>query len=208
VFGIIPAGTGNDFMRMLCIPSDIEKAANIILNNHIKAIDYAIVNNERKSLVFISYGIATEKILDVRKQKNPTHLSYTKALLKSLFHFKPQVHEVILKGEVIRYTGDFLGIHNGTYAGGGIHLCRDAVPDDGYLNLLILEHKSWIRRILNIISFMRKKLHKQPNVIFKLVKNVKVISQLNNQLCIDGELFDINEIEVKVIHKGVKFYSM
>ena len=55
--GIIPAGTCNDFARSLNIPSDLNKALNIILEGNVAQIDAGLINDEKYCLNTCAGGI-------------------------------------------------------------------------------------------------------------------------------------------------------
>ena len=210
VFGIIPAGTGNDVASMLQIPAnieDIEAAAANILKKNIKAVDFIAAENGMQSVLFFSYGIAAAMILEMQKYKKKSKLSYYRALLKNVFRYKASEYEVALGGTAPRrYKVDFCAVHNCIHAGGGMHLIVDAVMDDGFLELFIVENRGLIRRILNFISILRKKIHLQPNAQIIKVKNVTITPVSNNLCCIDGENHYIDQLKLSVRNKGINMF--
>ena len=211
VFGIIPAGTGNDVATMLNIPEqleDIEAAARNILDKNIKPVDLIVAKNGMQSVLFFSYGIAAAMILDMQKLKKKNKISYYFALLKNVFRFKPCEYDVTADGgETRRYKVDFCAVHNCIHAGGGMHLIDGAVMDDGFLELFIVENRGLIRRIHNFIAILRKKIHLQPNAQIIKVKEVTIIPVDNNLCCVDGENHYIDRLELVVRHKGIRVFG-
>ena len=210
VFGIIPAGTGNDVATMLNIPAgleNVEAAAANILEKNIRAVDLIAAENGKQSVLFFSYGIAAAMILDMQNFKKKNKLSYYRALLKNVFRFKPCVYEVTVDGNTRKYKADFCAVHNCIHAGGGMHLIDSAVMDDGLLELFIVENRGFIRRIFNFISILRKKIHLQPNVQILKVKDATITPAVNNLCCIDGENHYIDQLRLSVRHKGIKMFG-
>ena len=211
VFGIIPAGTGNDVATMLNIPEkleDIEAAAANILEKKIRPVDLIAAGNGMQSVLFFSYGIAAAMILEMQKYKRKNKLSYYRALLKNVFRFKPGEYDVTADGgETRRYKVDFCAVHNCIHAGGGMHLIDSAVMDDGLLELFIVENRGIRRRIQNFTAILRKNIHLQPNVQILKVKEVTINPVDNNLCCIDGENHYIDRLELVVRHRGVRVFG-
>ena len=205
-FGIIPAGTGNDVANMLNIPpalDDVEAAAQPILNKDIRTVDYIASSQNLQSLLFFSYGIAAQMILEMRGFKTKNKMSYYKSLIKRMFTFKASVYEVNYDGKTRTIKADFCGVHNCIHAGGGMTLINSAIIDDGYLELFMVENRGLGRRVLNFISILRKKVHKQPNVQIIRVKNVTISSPNDSLCCIDGEIYELNRLDISIMPKGI-----
>ena len=210
VFGILPAGTGNDVSTMLKIPpslEDIEAAAANILEKNVKCIDFISSSSGTQSVLFFSYGIAAQMILEMQGFKTKSKMSYYKSLIKRMFAFKASEYEVTYDGKTRHIKADFCGVHNCIHAGGGMTLINNAVIDDGFLELFMVENKGIGRRILNFISILRKKIHKQPNVQILPVKQVIINSPQDDLCCIDGEIRHANRLELSVRHKAVKVFG-
>jgi len=211
VFGIVPAGTGNDVATMLNVPEkfeDIEAAAANILEKNVRPVDLIVAENGMQSVLFFSYGIAAAMILEMTKLKKKSKISYYIALLKLVFRFKPGEYDVAYDGgDTQRYKVDFCAVHSCIHAGGGMHLINSAVMDDGLLELFIVENRGIMRRICNFIAILSKKIHLQPNVQIIKVKNVTITPVDNNLCCAAGENHYIDELKLSVRHKGIKVFG-
>jgi len=210
IFGIIPAGTGNDVARMLGIPprvEDIEAAAKNILEKRVRHVDFIKTSTGLQTVLFFSYGIAAQMILDMRRLKKKSKLSYNLSLLKLLFAFPASEYEVTYDGQTRTFKADFCALHNCTHAGGGMTLINDAIMDDGFAELLIVENRTLRRRILNFIAIVRKKMHLQPNVQILRVTDVVIKSPYDNLCCSDGELYELDELVLTVRPRGIRFFA-
>ena len=205
-FGLIPGGTGNDVARVLNIPENTAQAAEKLLSGQLRPIDTIHIKDAGLSAtLFISYGIAAQMVLAMLDFKTRNKLSYMKSLLQGIFTYKAKAYEVIVDGESRKVLADFCSVHNSTYAGGGMHLVEGAEMDDGLLELLIVEHRGKGRRMLNLLSILRKVLYKQPNVTISRVKQVTIISPDDKLCCLDGEIVHLNKLEIEVLHHSTKF---
>jgi len=211
VFGIIPAGTGNDVAAMLGVPpalENMEAATANILEKNIRSVDFIACENGMQSILFFSYGIAAAMILDMQKYKKKNKISYYRALLKNMFVFKPDEYDVTYDGgEVRRYKADFCAVHNCIHAGGGMRLIDGAVMDDGFVELFIVENRGFFRRILNFISILGKKIHLQPNAQVLRVKEATITPVTNNLCCAAGENYYFDNLKLSVRHKGIKVFG-
>jgi len=209
VFGIIPAGTGNDVSKMLKIPpalEDVGAVAAIIFEKKIKPVDLIVAADGTQSVLFYSFGIAASMIVDMQRYKKKNKMSYHKALIKNLFVFKPGEYEVILDGPSRRYKADFCAVHNCIHAGSGMSLIKDAVIDDGLVELLIVENKGFFRRVSNFISIIRKTIHLQPNVQILPIKDVTINSAEGELCCVAGEIYEVKQLKLSVRHRAIRMF--
>lgn len=65
IFGLIPAGTANEFAKSLLIPASLSKSADLIINmSQITLEQIGIVNERYKFVTGLLYGVA-EKVLEI-----------------------------------------------------------------------------------------------------------------------------------------------
>jgi diacylglycerol kinase (ATP) len=160
VLALIPVGTGNDWGRMFGIPLDYEKAVKIISENKRLIHDIGEVSfyngTEKTKRYFINIaGLGFESVV-VRKtnfQKDKGHggkLIYFYNLLTSLLSYKNTPAEIIIDGEK-KYANVFsINIGNGRYCGGGMRQTPNAVPDDGLLDVTIINGMGKFEIIRNL----------------------------------------------------------
>jgi len=91
--GILPLGSGNGLARDLGIPMDIEKALDIILQGHTRAIDYGIANGH---IFFCTCGFGFDAFVSDRfadeKKRGP--LGYVRNVLESVVDFRAEEYEI------------------------------------------------------------------------------------------------------------------
>jgi len=211
VFGILPAGTGNDVATMLglaCGPQNVRQAALAIIEGKTKHIDYMEDSGGTKSILFFSYGIAAQMILAMEGFATKTKSSYAKSIFKKVVGHKSATYQYSIDdGELQTVQADFLGMHNCIHGGGGMTLAKEAVIDDGFCEIFIVEHKSMARRFANLTALMAKKIHKQPNVKIVKAKKLSIYSNNDNLCCTDGEILHLNKLELKVVPGGLKIFG-
>jgi YegS/Rv2252/BmrU family lipid kinase len=134
---IIPAGRGNDFARVLEIPTDPAAAARLAYEGHTRLLDVGEVDG--KSFVGIaSVGFdsdANRIANDAKLVKG--NLVYAYAALRALAKWKPARFEVVIDGEHHEVTGYSVGICNSKAYGGGMYAAPQAELDDGLFDVIL-----------------------------------------------------------------------
>lgn len=138
-FGVIPAGTGNDFGRSLMLPKDPVEAVKVIAAGKTKYIDLGRYDGHY-FLNMGGFGIDA----DVAHRVNGTrilrgHLAYLAAALKVFMVYKSYIAEIIIDGNKIKTDTILVSVGNGQFLGGGLHMLPQAVLDDGLLDIMIVE---------------------------------------------------------------------
>jgi diacylglycerol kinase (ATP) len=139
-FGVIPAGTGNDFARGIGVPlKDPAAAADLIVAGKTRTIDLAVAKDE-----FITTVVAGGFDSLVNKRANAMswpkgNARYTVATLAELRTFKPLEYVVTVDGEVIETEAMLVAVGTGPTYGGGLQICAGAEIDDGLLDVTIIQ---------------------------------------------------------------------
>jgi diacylglycerol kinase (ATP) len=137
--GVIPAGTGNDLCRGIGLdPVDAVAAARVVAAGHTRNVDLALVGD-----TFVGTVLATGFDALVNRRANamawPRGSSrYTIATLAELRVFSPLAYRLTLDGRVREQRAMLVAIGNTGYYGGGMHICPQADPFDGWLDVTII----------------------------------------------------------------------
>jgi diacylglycerol kinase (ATP) len=137
--GVIPAGTGNDLCRGIGLdPTDALDAARVIAAGHSRKVDLALVGD-----TFVGTVLATGFDALVNRRANemtwPRGSSrYTLATLAELRVFSPLAYRLRLDGEVREQRAMLVAVGNTGYYGGGMRICPQADPSDGWLDVTII----------------------------------------------------------------------
>ena len=196
--GIIPAGTGNDFIKSAGIPNDPEKALEILLNGKPLLIDTGIVNNRFfLNVCGTGFDVTVLDYAENEKEKHRGMTPYFIGLIKAIFHYQSVHLKITSDGE--SEEGQFLvcSIANGRFIGGGIPICPDADIHDGKLDLVLIKG---IRRWK--IPFYLPGLMLSRDLKFKITKHKKVnrilIEGNSLRINIDGDIVTLSNAEFKI----------
>src|SRR5215212_3953575 len=143
--GILPAGTGNDLAATLCIPEDPDLAKDVILQNRGRCLDVARVRSEgigeRFFINVATGGLGAEisSVNDKELKKRWGKLSYLRASLEVARNFDVRELMLYLDGEERRVKAVNIAVGNCRYTGGGWPATPKANPEDGLLDVVVIE---------------------------------------------------------------------
>lgn len=204
--GIIPAGTGNDFIKTVSIPKKPLEALDFILTHEPRPVDVGGLN-DRLFLNVCGTGFDVT-VLDytlAAKKYCRGILPYLIGLIRGIAHYKP-VH--------VRFTADghteerevlICSIANGQYFGGGIAICPDASADDGMLDLIVVEHRPRWMLPFFVLPLLMGRVLKFSFTSHIRCKNVEIISK-GMRLNVDGEILDMDEARFSILQGALSLY--
>ena len=157
--GIIPAGTGNDFVRSLGMTVDAELAAKMILEGNTKLIDIAKTEEDNYFINVAGCGFDTEVLycMDGFKKHFKGQMPYILGLLKALFGYKCINAKIELDDQVIEQGIFIVAIANGKTYGGGMNVAPGAKVDDGMFDITIVDAVSKLTVLSILPRFIKGK---------------------------------------------------
>lgn len=139
-FAVIPAGTGNDFVRTLGWSlTDVEGYLEQILSKSPRQIDLGNVDSEWFGAI-LSTGfdsVVNERANSLRWPKGPQR--YNAAIALELPKFAPIEYEIVMDSVKITTEAMLIAVGNGRSYGGGMLVCPHAQIHDGLFDVMILE---------------------------------------------------------------------
>ncbi|GGJ93734.1 diacylglycerol kinase [Lentibacillus kapialis] len=205
--GIIPTGTTNDFARALCIPRDIQKAVDIILEGRPMLLDIGRVN-DHYFMNIAGGGKLTELTYEVPSKLKTMigHLAYYVKGIEMLPSVKPTRARIEYDGNVFDDDIMLFLVTNTNSVGGYEKLAPDARLDDGYFDLLILR-KMNLAEFVRIASLAVRGAHLEDKRIFYTqAKRISVETDEKMQLNIDGEYGGLLPGEFTNLQQHIEFF--
>ncbi|HSB37390.1 MAG TPA: diacylglycerol kinase family protein [Thermoanaerobaculia bacterium] len=136
LFGLVPAGTGNDYARVLGLkPWDVAGAATALLSRCERSLDAGEVNGRFFANGFgLGFdGSVAEAAARIHWLRG--HPAYLAAVFTALTRWENFRLEAEIDGEYLEGRSILAAVTIGPASGGGFHLTPDAKPDDGLFDV-------------------------------------------------------------------------
>lgn len=138
--GIVPGGSGNDFIKAIGVPDNIGKAVDLILAGKTGLIDVGRINNTYfANGVGAGFDAAVNRASYTINHSKRGLLLYFCALLKTLGKYEAVPLVVTINNTVFKENIFLLTVGNGTTVGGGFRLTPHARVDDGLLDVTVVK---------------------------------------------------------------------
>ncbi|MEN9882149.1 MAG: hypothetical protein RI916_576 [Actinomycetota bacterium] len=175
---VIPAGTGNDFVRTLgWSPDDVDAILEAVLSKKPRSVDLGLVDGEWFAAI-LSTGfdsIVNEKANTLSWPKGP--MKYNVAIAIELPRFAPRHYEIVLDDRTISTQAMLIAVANGRSYGGGMLVCPRADISDGYFDVMVLHPISKLE-FIKVFPRVFKGTHiTHPAVEIVRSKSVKITSE-------------------------------
>lgn len=188
ILGVIPVGTGNDFVKSLGIPLTFEEALKCIFNGKNKEIDLGIVD-DKYFINVASVGFDAQVVIETQKIKKNLvgPAAYVMGIFKALMGYTPFHLEIETEDSIINRQAVLIAVGNGIFYGGGMKITPHAKMDDGLLDVCLVNSmsKGKIVRLFPLL-FSGKHLSR-PEVEYFKVKRIKVECN-NGHINSDGDI--------------------
>ncbi|MFA5069823.1 MAG: diacylglycerol kinase family protein [Patescibacteria group bacterium] len=206
VFGLIPAGAGNDFSKALGLKNNLSENLEIILRGHVREVDVGKVNH----LYFINIlGTGFDALVAESMASRPKMLkglaAYLWGLAKTLKRYR--FTRLKLKTDGWSEEKEYLMVAaaNGEFFGGGFHLTPHASIRDGFLDVLLADKMSRKYLLKNLNKVIKGTHENLPEI--RIIKTKKLSIESEGELLCeyDGELLrGQKKLEIEILPRAIK----
>ena len=191
--GIIPVGSGNGLARGLGIPLRIKQASQTIVEGKVQQID---VGKMQERYFFATAGAGFEAVVGKRFNEGIIRgpLPYIFWGFHEFLKYKPQ--EVVLKfdHQIIRKKALLVAIANTMQLGNGAIIAPQAKPDDGLLDVCIIDDINILQVLFKLPSLFTGLIENNPYTKFYRTSNLEIIRPQAAPIHVDGETLDGDKI--------------
>ncbi|HEY3063498.1 MAG TPA: diacylglycerol kinase family protein [Chloroflexota bacterium] len=188
--GAVPAGTGNDFVRSLGLPTDPSAAIDLVWAGATQIIDLARCG-ERFFLNAGGVGFDSRVARDAQRIPKSLRigtLPYVAGVLWEVI--RNTSNEVVLEldEQRIQRRSLMVAIANGAFYAGGMMICPHAKRDDGLLDVCVvgeMPRRDVLRLLLSVFSGGHVG---HPLVEFHRTRRLRIECAAGSEIQLDGEL--------------------
>jgi YegS/Rv2252/BmrU family lipid kinase len=184
---IVPSGRGNDFARVLRIPSEPREAARVAVDGAERTLDLGLANG-RPFVGIASLGFdsdANRIANEARLVKG--NLVYLYAALRALAGWKHARFRVTIDGETREVVGYSVAIGNSKAYGGGMFVFPHAKLDDGLLDVVTVRQHGKLRWLAAVPKVFKGTHVDSPYGRFDTGRVVEVVADRPFTVYADGD---------------------
>ncbi len=204
--GIIPIGSGNDYVRVLNIPLRIPQAFACLLEQKTRIVDAG-----KAGEVYFAKGLgigfdAWVVITSQKVTKLRGNAIYLYSVLRTMYSYKSPWMRLTYNNSVLEDKMFMITVGNGVSLGGGFKLTPFAKLDDGLFDLNIVSDLSKIDIIRNLIGVYSGKHINMPQVKTGRTMEILIESDQNLVAHVDGELIrkSAKSLHVQLLPKALE----
>lgn len=197
--GIVPAGSGSDFARMLRIPRDVPGALAVLANGNRRRIDVGEIEcaavdplqpaTRRHFVNIAGCGSSGRVVQRFNMRHVPGRFGYLVASVQTAIDYAfPHVEIALDDGPPDPVMLTILFVCNGEYCGGGMHVGNGAAPDDGLFHVVEIDGVGRIGAMLQWPRLYVGNLTRVRGARVRTAKTVRVTSAQDVMVDCDGEL--------------------
>lgn len=210
--GILTLGTGGDFQRTLGLPKKIEDAVEVLATGIAVPLDVGRAQftgldgtvQQRYFVNVASFGMGGEVAARARRLHwLGGRAAFLGATLRTLLTHGVRRVRLGLDGESA--GRDFrvanVAVGNGGYHAGGMRPCPTALPNDGLLEVTIIEYTSAFRLACDLHVLYSDNVYRHPKIHHLRCRRLAARSDQETGIEIDGEPLGRLPIEIALLEK-------
>ncbi|MET8246381.1 YegS/Rv2252/BmrU family lipid kinase [Streptomyces sp. NPDC005202] len=204
LFGLVPAGRGNDFARALGLPADPSALARILLHNTPRLVDTIEVESavHRRTVVLGSVYAGVDALAN--RHANHAKLlrgaaSYYAGGLRAVATWRPATYRVTVDGEEHTYRGYTVVAANSAYYGSGRMIAPGARLDDGLLDVVVIREAPR-RLFFTLMNELKSGAHiDRPEVRILRGREIHIAADRDVPYGADGEVEAVLPVTARVL---------
>ncbi len=185
---ILPAGTENLVAKQFQIDASPNRLVGTLLNPDIREIDVGLVG-QRVFLVVVGVGFDAEVVrrLSRRRRGHITHLDYFLPTLQSFWSHPFPSLSVHADGQVVFEGEGLVFIGNMPRYGVGLSILKNAVVDDGLLDICIFRCRSRLKLLSHAFRTACGRHLSSSDVLYSRAREIRVSSDVPVPFEVDGD---------------------
>ncbi len=205
--GLVPFGSGNGLARSLGIPLNPVKACKSLLQADVRPMDAGRIG---EAVFFSTAGVGLDAEVSWRYNRRPKgrrgFLPYVVLTVDAFRAYKREEVRVTLEeGTELRVRPLILTVANAPQYGNGVIIAPQARPDDGVLDLCIIEGVGFWRMLWHARRLFTGTIDRMPGTQFIRTQGVRIVRAGPGRFQVDGEaMMGEATLEVKVVPEAIR----
>ncbi len=207
--GVIPLGTGNDWIKTYNIPNNIKKSISILSKQQTILQDIGVVQTNTNISYFnnvagLGYdGYIVNKLKSLKKFGS---IAYLLAGVAGLFFYKKTNFKINFNNKVIETNCLMTIIGLCKYSGGGLQFTKDVNPSDGLFDITIAKNLNFLDLLLNLPKLYSGNIVHHKKVETYKTKQITIEpTQAKPYIQADGELLGTGNLAIHIVEKAIHF---
>ncbi len=212
---VIPAGTGNDWLRMFGIPNTYSKAVQSIVEHRTILQDVGLITFYETRIKHQRYmanvaGMGFDAMVNRLFNRMKDEGRYNKNLylwgtLRTLFSYRAKRFTVKID-DVLLYDGAVFtaAVGIGKFNGGGMNQMPNAVVDDGLFDITVVKRMNPLKVIYHFHKLYNGKIYKIAKVLATQGKQITIETQPESPIEIDGEAMGYSPFTFELLPRSIK----
>ncbi|HRG84206.1 MAG TPA: diacylglycerol kinase family lipid kinase [Chitinophagales bacterium] len=214
VVAMIPAGTGNDWVRTIGEYKNIMEIPEKLQSGNTFLQDVGLVTFQKENATRTRYfiniaglgfeGQVAKKLYEKDGLLKGTKLQYQLAILQSLFVYKHTRLTLTVDGVTQSQTGLSIAAGICKYNGGGLKQLPNAIIDDGLLDMTVIGSMTKLQMVMNLPKLRNGSHVKLKSVNTFRGKTITINSEPPIYLDADGEFLGTTPVTISLIPKAIQ----
>jgi len=185
--GIMPNGSGNGLARGLGIPLSIRRSAKIITTGKMRCIDVGSVENH---YFFVTAGFGFDAVIGKRFEDGRIRgpAKYYAIGVREFFRYNEVQYQIKFENHLINTIALVVAVANVREYGNNAIIAPNARPDDGLLDLAIIEHASLVSVLYHLPFLFTGKIDRTPFTKIYRATNFEIFREFPAPFTLDGEV--------------------
>ncbi|MBQ0045835.1 MAG: diacylglycerol kinase family lipid kinase [Mycoplasma sp.] len=207
--GILPFGSGNDFVRALKIinPDPIDLMKAYLSNPKVMNVDYLLLNDKYRAINEIGLGMSAEVINYRNKMKHfsPETQYKIASTVRALFWKSFTYNLSIDKNPSSKINSMWFTMNNGIAVGSGMVTAPDAKIDDGLISVSFVKKFNRLKTLSLLMKCKKGKMAYMKETGRFTCKEIDIDTDIDTVVEFDGNLLEHQKhINVKIVPQELK----
>ena len=205
-----PGGSGNDSIKIFDDPAAFTSIERLL--DAEEARFDLIRCNDSYALNVLSIGFDARVGTDIARFKRLPLVSgkgaYILSIFSNMLHGLTAEYTVTLDtGEVLSGRKTMICVCNGRWYGGSFNPIQDSEPDDGILDVLVVEKVNLLQVAAVVGDYQKGRYQDHPDLIRRYpCRSLRIACAKESVVNVDGEAVYTTDASIEVVPQAVRFF--